>query len=368
MDKKRFHIINNLFLDREGRILSIGGVETYIYNLCKVIINMGYTPKIYQCANSNFLKDYEGITVHGLFANDLKLVKAALKIIPEHEIVIFANDEVVYGKYNGIIINLQHGIGWDYQKHQYRGELFENYYRFLSSLDTRRRIKYSRLADYVVCVDYNYVNWFKTQVNYVNTNFRVIPNFTDTFERIPVKQNNVINIIFARRLIGYRGTRIFTDAVKQLLNEFPDVCVTYAGTGPDESWIKEQLKEYSRVNYITYNSTESLSVHADKHIAVVPSIGSEGTSLSLLEAMAAGCAVVCTNVGGMTNIVLDHYNGLIVEPKAEQLYQAIKELIQNSRLRERLSVKGFETASIAFSKQKWESSWSELIREIVECH
>ncbi|WP_420491566.1 glycosyltransferase [Neobacillus drentensis] len=53
-------------------------------------------------------------------------------------------------------------------------------------------------------------------------------------------------------------------------------------------------------------------------------LGSEGTSLSLLEAMAAKCAEIATNVGGMTNIILDNYNGLIINPDESELYLALE--------------------------------------------
>lgn len=363
--KKRFYILNNLYLDGEGEKLSIGGVETYIYNLCKVIMDLGYVPEVYQHSNIPFSREYEGVAVHGISVDKKQFVKHVLKAIPEHEVVIFANDEVVYGRYTGTVINLQHGVGWDYQRHKYRGELAEKCYKLFSDRDNRRRIKYSKLADYVVCVDYNYVNWFRTQVNCVKTKFNIIPNFTETFENIPIKPMERINVIFARRFVEYRGTRIFTKAVKKLIDEYPMLHVTYAGSGPDREWIKEQLRDKPNVHFMSYRSTESLSVHADMHIAVVPSVGSEGTSLSLLEAMAAGCAVVCTDVGGMTNIVLDHYNGLMVEPNCEAIYTAIKELIQNATLRNELSKRGFDTAIHAFSKKRWIDEWNALLAEIV---
>lgn len=366
MTMKRAYIINSIYLDKKGEHLSVGGVETYIYNLCHIMMSKGITPEVFQQSSKPFVTIYNGVKVTGIVESDSKFVKKVISMIPENEIVVFANDEIIYGKYKGISINLQHGIGWDYQKHKYRGNIFERIYQVAIGKDTRRRIKYSQIADYVVCVDYNYLNWFRTQVNHINTNFVVIPNFSSIPISIPSKPDQNINIIFARRFTTYRGTRIFTEAIRHILNEYPNVKVTYAGSGPDEAWIKEQLKNFPSVNYITYSCEESLDVHADKHIAVIPSIGSEGTSLSLLEAMASGCAVVCTNVGGMTNIVLDHYNGIMVSPDSAQLYTAIKELIDDHVLRKELAINAYNTVSKAFSYDKWEKSWLLLIDEIEE--
>ena len=360
----KIYIINKQYLDTVGEQRSIGGVETYIYNLCRVMIDKGIEPEVYQTSSMSFDKKHEGVLVHGIPVHPKGLVKAALSHIPQNEVVIFANDEVVYGKYDGTIINLQHGIGWDYQKHQYRGELFEILYRLQALKENIRRIKNSKAANYVVCVDYNYVNWFRTQVNYVKPNFVIIPNFTEIPKKQPQKPVDIVNLIFARRFTGYRGTRIFTAAIKKLIPLYENLYVTYAGTGPDEMWIKDQLAGQERVTFTSYKSNESLKIHADKHIAVVPSIGSEGTSLSLLEAMASGCAVVCTNVGGMTNVVLDHYNGLMVDPTEVAIFTAIEELIRDCELRTAVSNKAYDTVKTAFSKEKWVTSWRAFLDKL----
>ena len=54
-------------------------------------------------------------------------------------------------------------------------------------------------------------------------------------------------------------------------------------------------------------------------VAVVPTLYSEGTSLSCIEAMCAASAVLVTGVGGLSNLVLDDYNGLLVPPTREAL-------------------------------------------------
>lgn len=363
---KQIYIINYLYYDKYGKNISVGGVETYIHNLVKVLNSIGYIVEVYQQAEKAFEINNGKEIVHGINLPSDRFVSGVLKLIPTKKIVVFANDENIYGEYKGITINLQHGIGWDFQKHKYRGAFFEKLFHLLIQKDTIRRIKISNKADYVVCVDYNYVNWYRTQVNHINPEFIVIPNFTSVPDSIPQKTKDALNIIFARRFVEYRGTRIFTDAIRKILLEYSNINVTFAGNGPDGDWIKDQLKEFKNVDYITYSCDESLEVHADKHIAVIPSIGSEGTSLSLLEAMASGCAVVCTNVGGMTNIVLDHFNGIMVPPESNQLYSAIKELIDDHVLREELAMNAYNTVSKAFSYDKWAQSWIQLINEIEE--
>jgi len=61
----------------------------------------------------------------------------------------------------------------------------------------------------------------------------------------------------------------------------------------------------------------------------------------MLEAMAWGLPVIVTPVGGISEIVQDGENGLIVEPSnIEQLSDAMKSLIANEELRISLGDRG----------------------------
>lgn len=153
-------------------------------------------------------------------------------------------------------------------------------------------------------------------------------------------------------------------AAKSLLKKYPHISFTFAGEGPDESWLKSQFAKGSRVSFTKYLPDEITDIHLKHHIAVVPSLASEGTSLSVAEAMACGCAVVATAIGGITNMIIDGYNGRLCMPTVEDLEKSIEEVISDRDLRKRISENAYETARNAFSKEKWEASWSRVIETI----
>ncbi len=89
------------------------------------------------------------------------------------------------------------------------------------------------------------------------------------------------------------------------------------------------------------------------NIFVLPSYN-EGLPLSMLEAMAWGLPVIVTPVGGISEIVNDGENGLLVEPSnIEQLSNAMKSLIANEDLRVSLGEQGRKSVVPLDIKNYW---------------
>ena len=220
----------------------------------------------------------------------------------------------------------------------------------------------------VVCVDYNYYNWFRTLATISDeSKFIVIPNYSQgqinaDFLNNKLQKSKRRKIVFARRFVWYRGTKIFAEAISRILKEFTDIEVTFAGTGPLEGYLKDKFKNCRQVNFTSYKSCDSVSFHSDFDIAVVPTIFSEGTSLSLCEAMSAGCFCIATRVGGMTNIVVDNFNGRLIEPTVNGIYSTIKDTLNlDDDQFNRIVRNGYQTACQGFSKLQWQNKWTNYI-------
>jgi glycosyltransferase involved in cell wall biosynthesis len=70
----------------------------------------------------------------------------------------------------------------------------------------------------------------------------------------------------------------------------------------------------------------------------LPSV-SEGLPLILLEAMAAGCPIVASRVGGVPEAVRHGKNGLLVQPRrSDELADALILLLTDRQKRERFSL------------------------------
>ena len=370
------------FLDSSRTERRIGGVETYLWNLAKLITERGDEPVLLQQAATKFEKYVGDLKVIGVQRNQRRLrgntrkdlYECALSLIDiNKDIIIFGADHASVRTHYPRALSIQHGIGWDLPSRYLRGNMLGRV-PLMPDWVCKRYVGYrSRLyfdnCPNRVCVDYNFLNWYRTRIADVpRGNIWVIPNFVD----IPSgyqpdmkrHQEKPVKILFARRFVEYRGSRVMIEAALQLLKVFQEIEFCFAGQGPDQNLITDAFENEPRVSVRIYMPEDSLHVHDAFNIAVVPSLASEGTSLSLAEAMAAGCAVVASNVGGMTNMVIDGYNGRLVAPNVKCLVDALAVLIRDPSLRLQLGERAAETARKAFSLTRWKSRWSEVLDQV----
>lgn len=361
---RKVAIICSSYYDLNGEFYKIGGVETYIRNLSRLFKKNNFDIEIYQYANKYFEIDTEFGKVMGIETKNIKkIIHYVEKNVPKDTIVIFATDYLIRKNSFKYCIAIQHGVAWDICQHKKKDFIFMFIDTLRKALSSLRKIYSYNFCENIVCVDYNFINWYRTQTSFLNIRFFPIMNFTELPKKVEKEENN-IKIIFARRFVDYRGTKLFANVIPAILNKYNNVQFTFAGDGPDKEWIKNKFKNEKRVKIISYDADESLKIHKDYHIAVIPTIGSEGTSLSLLEAMASSCAVIASNVGGMTNVILDEYNGLLINPTENDLKSALIKLINNKNIREEISKNAYATVSKSFSHEKWEKKWIDVVKKV----
>lgn len=79
----------------------------------------------------------------------------------------------------------------------------------------------------------------------------------------------------------------------------------------------------------------------------------EGFPWSLIEAMSAKLPVIATNVGAVPEIISDHKNGMLVEPRdSVGLAERIKEILENDLLKNELGIQAHQTVLFKFELDK----------------
>ena len=366
------------YLDAKTGTMLIGGVQTYIHSLCLLAQENGFNVTIYQLKGECEAEfPYDGIKVIIRNIPDSKTQDYFDTIYKKFEykktIFIISTDQLPIKSKALNIITIQHGIAFDIPGNWIGGlwgsnKIFQHINKLLRCVKNVMRCYHSSNT---VCVDYNYYNWFRTiGTIYQDKRIQVIPNYSSSHISLEelnekLKYRSKKKILFARRFCDYRGTLLFADVIYKVLEKYSDIEVTFAGSGPLEDYIRQKFSNHNNVYISSYNAVDSINFHKNYDIAVVPTIYSEGTSLSLLEAMSAGCFPLSTHVGGMTNIILDKFNGFLCAPNAESLYESIVNILDmnDSEFNEIVS-NAYNSAVKAFSHNVWKNKWSRFIDSV----
>ena len=143
---------------------------------------------------------------------------------------------------------------------------------------------------------------------------------------------------YVGRLAPQKGLDYFLQAARIVLATMPDVQFIMVGEGRLEPQLGRMITQHNlekEVRMMGYRP-DVVSVLAALDVFVLPSLY-EGRPYSLMEALAAGRAVVVTDVGGNREIVRDGETGLWVPARdAGALAAAILQLLGDTGMRLRL--------------------------------
>jgi len=115
--------------------------------------------------------------------------------------------------------------------------------------------------------------------------------------------------------------------------------MTFAGDGPDAEKLKEKVKELDLSNETTFLgnvSHEKLPyLIASHHLSIIMS-SFEGICMSAIESLAIGVPVAAFPVGDIPEYIVDNANGILLQPQATSIENAVKVLsfIKNYEYRE----------------------------------
>jgi glycosyltransferase involved in cell wall biosynthesis len=142
-------------------------------------------------------------------------------------------------------------------------------------------------------------------------------------------------IVTLASLTEHKGIPTLLNAVSRI----PGSMLLIAGEGPlkkDLEEISGQLSISDRVRFLGFvQDTTTLLAAAD--VVVLASWPREGLSLALIEAHRAGRPCVCTNVGGMPEVVEHGVTGFVVPPRDPgAMADALVKVLGDDALRERM--------------------------------
>jgi glycosyltransferase involved in cell wall biosynthesis len=160
-----------------------------------------------------------------------------------------------------------------------------------------------------------------------------------------------------------------------VLERFPDTKLLIVGTGPEREALildAQELGLRDRVELVGTVPTRDLpSYYLSADVFVLPSITlkgkTEGLGVVLLEAMASGCPVIGSNVGGIPDIITDGENGFLVpEQNPGAMADKIIQIFSDANLREKFRENAYERIGESFTWDKIGKCFSEVYSETLD--
>lgn len=245
-----------------------------------------------------------------------------------------------------------------------------------------------RLADCVLVNAESIRRWLIAD-GYDPSTIRVIPNGIDTARFAASAPRSTVRADFGipegapiiamlSRLTPNKGVDDLIDAAALVCERRPDVRVLIVGAGPgsyqpaaqDDPFVaglKQRVRDLGLSERITFTGYRGdiPSLLREVQVSVLPSL-IEGLSNSVLESMAAGCAVVSTNVGGVAEAVVNGESGVLVPPSdVRSLAAAMVHLLDRPDEAKRMGARARQTIFDRYSIDRMVSATERLYTDLL---
>ncbi len=129
-------------------------------------------------------------------------------------------------------------------------------------------------------------------------------------------QQDVPLFLYCARITWTKGWDLALEGFKVVAQSRPDALLLFVGGGEDVPALEQKIEELSLSSQVKVYGRRSREEVVDFYMAAdVYCVASyiEGWSNSMLEALAAGCAVVSTDVSGAYDLIEDNSNGFVLD-------------------------------------------------------
>ncbi|MGB9720703.1 MAG: glycosyltransferase family 4 protein [bacterium] len=174
-------------------------------------------------------------------------------------------------------------------------------------------------------------------------------------------------MLFVGRHVERKGVHILIEAFKQIHKEIPHNLII-VGDGPERKNWENMVKNYELTERIKFtgwiSKAELHNLYQNCSLFVLPATydkhgDTEGLGVVIIEAMSYSKPVIASNVGGIIDVVIDGYNGILVKDNDPQaLALAIKKLAQDKELCKKLGGNAKKSIDERFN---WDKIVSKLI-------
>lgn len=337
-----------------------GGAETIVLELCRKLSEKSFYP-IVGLLNDGWLNQellkhgIETVIIKNRYPYDPFCLLQLIKIIRMRNVDIIHSHEFMMNVYGAIasiltnkpIITTIHGKNYYWEK--WRRRLA---YRFMGNFATRVIAVSEDLKNFVAERTGISRNKISVIYNGIDLNKYNVKNSCDVLKIKKELMLNSVVIGSVGNIYPVKGYLYLIQAAGKVIKRIPDITFLIIGKKTpyfDElKKIVDDLGINDHIKFLGFRSDipELLALF---DIYVSSSL-SEGLSLSILQAMAAGKPVIATDVGGNQEIIRHGESGILIPPRnSEMLADSILILLENKTLASKLGLAARKVVEEKFS-------------------
>ena len=170
----------------------------------------------------------------------------------------------------------------------------------------------------------------------------------------PKARGGALHAVAIARLNLVKGHRFFLEAMARARAEGIDIRCTIAGEGPYRAELEREIVAFGLSDHVTLlgavsqDRVRTLLQEAD--LLALTSVGQgEAAPVAVMEAMACGLPVICSRIGGTTDMIDDGVNGILVDQKdVDGIHAALVRLAREDGLADRISAAARDHARAVF--------------------
>ena len=169
------------------------------------------------------------------------------------------------------------------------------------------------------------------------------------------------------RMTGVKRTDVLLHGFRTLREDGIDAVLCMVGDGPDRESVEQLADELGIVRDCLFTGyQEDVGPFFAAFDVFVLTSGNEGTPVTAIEALAAGCPVVATRVGGVPDVVTDGEDGFLVSPAAvDELAGRLADLARDPDLRARMGASGRARMRTRYAVDRLIDDTDRLYRELL---
>jgi len=357
----------------------IGGPATYVERLADELTPKGHTIDIVTYSDvarfgPDAKKKYTITRVTRGFLRHIRYLSTLFRQASAYD-VIYAQDPVSVGvpallvawlRRKKLVLKIVGDTAWETYVNRGGRDLINPFQNKrhgpMTSLLKWLRSYVARHADHII-VPSKYLQQLVQGWGVPTKNISVVYNAPDIYAKRITKRaaRSKLKLPMRQNILLSAGRIVFWKGFETLIGIMHDINakLLIAGDGPERSRLEKLVHGRGlqrNVIFLGKVAHDKLTLYFRAADAFVLNTGYEGFPHVILEAMALDCPVITTRIGGVTELVRHHKNGLLVSYEDAKSWQkAIQELLGNQKLQNSLARAGQKTVRAL--------TWNKLLRQ-----